>query len=272
LEALIEVGGAGMWPPVASGHLTWPVALRPYHQAYQEISTNLPVLASSLDDDENRQRIHDMRSKIQHFLRDYLDTSEVQQALEALFSESTREVQAVWMGFCACIAHLRHAYRWGISPVVRVAQTEAVVSFPEALELPWSFIQRRFGLTSPGGGLTSNIYFNTIQNGIVLYSITASLPEEHRKTEFWNTSLFLEMERSALPMYRAICSAAIALDRGNISESIKFFHTVNEILKTVFRFFYDNLHDSNVSHQLWMAYVQGFHGWALEGIDGVSGG
>ncbi|KAJ7851851.1 hypothetical protein B0H14DRAFT_3660117 [Mycena olivaceomarginata] len=30
--------------------------------------------------------------------------------------------------------------------------------------------------------------------------------------------------------------------------------------------------DSKMSHTVWMAYVQGFQGWALEGIDGISGG
>lgn len=46
------------------------------------------------------------------------------------------------------------------------------------------------------------------------------------------------------------------------------------ILKSIFKYFHDNLTDHNVNQLLWMAYVQGFHGWATGDPlqDGVSGG
>ncbi|KAJ7573732.1 hypothetical protein C8J56DRAFT_1017505 [Mycena floridula] len=267
LDALVETGGAGTWPPSPSEYPTWPLVLQGYHHTYQQISADIPVLVSSLDDRENRKTIDAMRFKIDELLEEYVDCREVRRLLEegdALFCEASKEAQAAWMGFGACISFLRHAYRWGVSPVVREAQRESSIAFPEGLDLPWIFVQRRFGITSPGGGLTTNVYFNPMRDGneTLVYSITEGLTEQHRATELWNTKLFVAMERLAFPMYQAICSATVALDQGDISASSGHLHTANESLKT----------DDKVSLDLWMPYAQGFHGWAYRGVDGISGG
>ena len=73
-------------------------------------------------------------------------------------------------------------------------------------------------------------------------------------------------------MYHLMVSAIENLEARNPSQAAMDLNTANKHLTKCFKFFYENLVNHQVSHQLWMAYVQGFHGWTLDGIDGVSGG
>ena len=54
---------------------------------------------------------------------------------------------------------------WGIVPIVREAQNEPTLEFPKELDAPWKVLQKRFGITSPGGNLTSNVYANVDTTG-----------------------------------------------------------------------------------------------------------
>jgi hypothetical protein len=66
--------------------------------------------------------------------------------------------------------------------------------------------------------------------------------------------------------------AATNLDEGDTSGVLRALQSAGEILKIVLKHFYDNLTDEKISHQFWLAYVQGFHAWALGNVNGVSGG
>lgn len=56
--------------------------------------------------------------------------------------------------------HKLPLHSWGVVPIVREAQNEPTLEFPRELDVPWKVLQRRFGITSPGGNLTSNVYAN----------------------------------------------------------------------------------------------------------------
>ena len=73
-------------------------------------------------------------------------------------------------------------------------------------------------------------------------------------------------------MYHLMVSAVENLEAGNPTRAAMDLNTANKHLTKCFKYFYENLVNHQVSQQLWMAYVQGFHGWTLDGIDGVSGG
>ncbi|KAL1664907.1 hypothetical protein GGF50DRAFT_101152 [Schizophyllum commune] len=294
LRELIEVGGAGNWPPRATYASTWPAPLRPYESIYHAVAPHMTVAESCLDDAENRRTIDAFRERLRGLLEERLDLSAVEVALKVEGdekAESDQEFSApAWMGFFACIGFLRHAYRWGIVPIVREAQNEPTLEFPRELDLPWKVLQWRFGITSPGGNLTSNVYANcdftesrgrdTADDGPLhlRYAINVALPGVHLRTEQWNSRMFYEMEEKALPMYRLMALAIARLSPTNTSTqpdipgTLRALALAHTLLRSVLRFFYDNLKDENLSTPLWMAYCQGFHGWTLDGIDGVSGG
>jgi hypothetical protein len=73
-------------------------------------------------------------------------------------------------------------------------------------------------------------------------------------------------------MYQMMAVAAEDVSTGQSDLAVEALQAANMHLTQVFKFFYNNLVDRNISQQLWMAYVQGFHGWTLDGVDGVSGG
>jgi hypothetical protein len=220
-----------------------------------------------------------------------------------------QSMQSALLGFCACVCFLRLAYRyliagkfgkfwfdvrvhrWGVSPVVREAQIETSLSFPPQLDEPWLHLQRIFGFTSPGGGLSSCLYFNT--RGVEtdfkpFYSSVHGLPELHQKTANWDARLFLETEHrvsrsdmpscfeltfgQSLPMYRLIaetisaCSSFTDECPLNALASLK---EANVLFQNTSRFFFENMKDTNISHALWLAYLQGYTGWALPDADGV---
>ncbi|KAJ7982926.1 hypothetical protein DFH06DRAFT_1171944 [Mycena polygramma] len=269
LDGLINTGGGGTWPPKATFVNTWPASLRPYHYVYFAVAGLIPVSEPSLKDEENRTRIDKFRHSLCAALKDTVDLEAVRRTLD---TDDKQMEPSGWMGFFACIAYMKHAYRWGVSPVVREAQHETNLSFPEYLEIPWAVLQRRFGVSSPGGNLTSNIYYDFNDQDELEYKFTVGMSDVHRETERWNATLFLQMERKAVPIYHLMVVAIEYVGSGRPLEALEALKSVNSRLKEVFKYFFDNLTDSNVSRQLWMAYVQGPHGWALDGIDGVSGG
>lgn len=83
---------------------------------------------------------------------------------------------------------------------------------------------------------------------------------------------FLNPPFQALPMYRLMALSIARLTSNDIPGTLRALTLAHTLLRAVLRFFYDNLKDENLSTPLWMAYCQGFHGWTLDGVDGVSGG
>ncbi|KAL1730848.1 hypothetical protein EV714DRAFT_272180 [Schizophyllum commune] len=73
-------------------------------------------------------------------------------------------------------------------------------------------------------------------------------------------------------MYRLMALSITRLTQNDIPGTLRALTLAAALLRAVLRFFYDSLRDENLSTPLWMAYCQGFHGWTLDGIDGVSGG
>ncbi|KAJ3809384.1 hypothetical protein F5876DRAFT_43964 [Lentinula aff. lateritia] len=270
-ELLTNSGNA--WPPKATHAETWPSPLQKYNIVYQRIAPFLPVRESSLDDAENRRLINKTRALIRALLEEEISIPAVCETLEecSRYDNHTMPMSG-WLGFYSCLASLRHAYRWGVLPVVREAQNEKSLQFPRELDIPWPYIQRRVGITSPGGSLSSNSYYNLDARREIVYSITSGMGEEHNRTELWNGLLFVEVEDKALPMYRHISQAAHFLEIEDYPSTISTLEIANEEVKVAFKHFYDNMNDYNLVPSLWLPYCQGFQGWTLEGINGVSGG
>jgi hypothetical protein len=175
--------------------------------------------------------------------------------------------------------------------VVHEAQIETSLAFPQELDEPWLLLQRYFGFTSPGGGLSTCLYFNT--RGVdtdfkPFYSSVHGLPHLHQKTADWDARLFLETEYRAsriptplhpgltfdqsLPMYRLIAetiSACGSFAGDRPLEALTSLKEANNIFQNTSRFFFENMKDANISHELWLAYLQGYTGWALPDADGV---
>ncbi|KAJ6561221.1 hypothetical protein DFH09DRAFT_1083184 [Mycena vulgaris] len=248
LHELITTGGGGSWPPRATFEASWPASLRPYHHVFFAIANFIPVSEASLDDDENRIRIDQFRDSLRAALEENVDLEAVRQTLN--YGQQGEMEASGWMGFFACIAYLRHAYRWGVSPVVREAQHETGVVFPEHLETPWTVLQRRFDNWNTA--LLSACRMFTVRRNDGMQDCSWK----------WN----------ALPMYHLMVAAIEGVEARNPPKALEALRSANSHLKAIFKYFFDNLTDSNISRELWMAYVQGPHGWALDGIDGVSGG
>ncbi|KAJ7623766.1 hypothetical protein FB45DRAFT_1031673 [Roridomyces roridus] len=268
LRSLIVVGGAGSWPPRATYRETWPVALRSYDSVYRAMEPSFPVPESSLDNAYNRKIIDSFRERMRSQLETHVDMEQVRKAFEG--AESCP--QGVWLGLFLCVSFLRHSYRWGVSPIVGEAQSEQSLDFPVELELPWRYLQRHFGTTSPGGCMTSLMYSNLRGDDRLEYSVTVGLPEVHRSTEYWNTKLISEMEVQALPVYHLFAQSIAHLDAGDASAARAALKSANETLRAALKFFFSTMSEAHLSHEVWMAYVQGYQGWTLGGVDGISGG
>ncbi|KAJ7816813.1 hypothetical protein B0H13DRAFT_2242394 [Mycena leptocephala] len=248
--------------PTATYDDSWPLPLRAYHSVFRAMEISLPVAEPSLDNARNREIIDSFRARMQCELVRCVDLREVERTLEWWQSESDCSVQSAWLGFFTCISFLRHAYRCvGVTPIVSEAQSETTVEFPQELDIPWVALQRHFGFTSPSGCMTSICYSNMVADDHLQYSVTAGMPEIHRSTEFWNTKLVIDMEAKILPAYHLFAQAIEFMDSESPDAAMDALKRANDILKTALKYFFQN-----------MAYVQGFQGWALDGIDGISGG
>ncbi|KAJ7319104.1 hypothetical protein DFH08DRAFT_789564 [Mycena albidolilacea] len=270
LRDLVQLGGGGTWPPTATYDDSWPLPLRAYHSVFRAMETSLPVEEPSLIHARNREIIDSFRARMRSELERRIKIPEVERTLEEWESQSG--VQSAWLGFFTCISFLRHAYRWGVTPIVSEAQSEASVEFPQELDLPWSALQRHFGISSPSGCMTSICYSNMASDEILQYSVTAGMGEVHNSTEFWNTKLVVDMETKLLPAYHLFAQAISFMDFRDPDAAQDALKSANDILRAALKYFFNTMVDSKISHTVWMAYVQGFQGWALEGIDGISGG
>lgn len=168
LQHLVQFDGAGSWPPQASHGKAWPAALRPYHDVYFELAKSLPTANVSLDTEIHSSRRFEYRAQMRYLLHERIDMSAVEDILLAAEAGDRSVFSAkAYNGFYACIAVSRHAFRyvwiagtialvpsqlfifrWGTIPVVRVAQEENLIDFPPELDLPWTFIQRRYNIKS----------------------------------------------------------------------------------------------------------------------------
>ncbi|KAJ7114121.1 hypothetical protein C8R44DRAFT_630656 [Mycena epipterygia] len=271
LRDLVVVGGGGTWPPSATFRDSWPLPLRTYDTVYRAMESSFAVAESSLDNVHNRKLIDSFRSRMRSQLEQHITMGDVQSALDRAESDPESCSQAAWLGYFACISFLRHSYRWGVTPIVSEAQSEESLEFPEQLEFPWKYLKRHFGTTSPSGCMTSLIYSN-LRPDRLEYSVTVGMPEGHRSTEFWNTKLITDMEERVLPMYQLFAHAIAYLDAGDVVAACDALKSANEILKPSLKYFFNTMVDANLSQKVWLAYVQGYQGWTLGGIDGISGG
>ena len=282
LSDLIHKDGAGKWPP-RSNHATatWPAALRPYRGIYEEMAPLLSTATVSLDDEVNRLRIANFRSHFRKLLHEQVDLAQVEALLQAaeagqwdVFPRDT------YNGFYSCIAWCRHAYRyvlcgtapfatasltlftrWAIVPVVRVAQLEKNIRLPPSLDLPWTYMQRHFGLTSPSGNDTSNIILNFSPSAAYILRINTGLSDTITRSEESFARIFHEVEVLALPIYHAVVSSLLAFARRDLHTTLLHTRRVTAYLRPLLSSFYDRAHDASIAHDAWLSHVQGFYAW-----------
>ena len=178
--------------------------------------------------------------------------------------------------------------RWATIPVVKVAQDESVVEMPFELDIPWPYLQRKFGVDADSGNNTANVLLNFNERGERIYRINVRLEEDIQRAEdkfFW---LFYDVEvkvsplsatrlsrkhrlnrPKALPIYHAMVQTIIDFERGDKQSSLENVKRVASDLRHLMLTFYENLHDSKISQKIWLSYIQGFQGWgAGRTIDG----
>ncbi|KAK3897548.1 hypothetical protein C8A05DRAFT_38900 [Staphylotrichum tortipilum] len=283
LSDLIHQDGAGEWPPRSNHDYTsWPAALRPYRDIYAEMAPLLPTSDLSLDDDVNRARISTFRSGFQTLLQERVNLAQVEQLLAA--AEAGRwDVfpRDTYNGFYACIAWCRHAYRWATIPVVRLAQLEKTLPLPPALLLPWTYLQRHFGLTSQSGNNMSNLVLNFSPSGVYTLHINTGLAPRITSSEESFARVFHDVERLALPVYHAVVHALLAHARADLPGCLAHARRVTALLRPLLSSYYDRVHDAQIARDVWLSRVQGFYGWGagyeVEGeagwvkFDGLSG-
>ena len=109
------------------------------------------------------------------------------------------------------------------------------------------------------------------QDGIV-YSNMRHIREDYPDAwdaERLNASIFYDMERLAVPFYRAI--AELETESLTAKEVTTTLRTANVSLKAAFKIFFDTVREGRIKKDVWMSHAQGFHGWGIDEFDGVSG-
>ena len=158
----------------------------------------IPFLSSgspSLDDDVNIERRDRFRSLMINKLNNRVDMARVHEILTTIeagdWSGCSREA---YNGFYCCISVLRHAYRWAAIPLVKVAQEEKIIDFPAQINIPWAYLQRKFGFESDSGNNTSNVLHNFNIKGERAYKINQDISETITSTEDAFFRIFYDVE------------------------------------------------------------------------------
>ena len=77
---------------------------------------------------------------------------------------------------------------------MKVAQLEKVVDFPHELDVPWPYLQRKFGVTADSGNNTANVLHNFDEEGQRVYKINVGLSESIRSSEETFFRMFYDVE------------------------------------------------------------------------------
>ncbi|KAF9460864.1 hypothetical protein BDZ94DRAFT_1311076 [Collybia nuda] len=275
LQSLVDCFG-GSWPPEPTFKSSWPAPLQGYEATYEIIAPLLPVLISLSDDTQNREAIEGMRSRIAGLLSGSLayrsfsgaeacpiDLEAVSDILhqgqDGFWSGHTKEsTRNALLGFCGCVSFLRHSFRWGISPIVREAQMDTIVVMPPQLEVPWKILQKCFGYTSPGGCLSTCLYFNMcgLETSFRPYYMpVVGLPNIYQRTAHWDTRLFTGVEHKLFASAIVSCEMLSADSPRVVAANLK---EAGIILMGVFKFFFESLNETNLARAIWLPYLQGF--------------
>ncbi|KAL2867572.1 uncharacterized protein BJX67DRAFT_371908 [Aspergillus lucknowensis] len=226
-----------------------------------------PLLATanpSLDDQYNRIRCQEFRSRMQALLTERVDLEAVRSVLETVHSGNWDSFpRDAYNGFYSCIACLRHAYRWATNPVVKVAQEEKQLQFPVELDMPWLYIQRRFDITSPSGNIMANTVCNLDLSGQVVYPVNEGMSDAVRSTELAWSRIFYDSEVLAIPVYFAIIQAILTFERGDKKACLGHVETASMNLRKVMQNLYTKMNDPYVSRAIWVRHVSGIHSWGL---------
>ncbi|KAJ3163248.1 hypothetical protein HDU86_002418 [Geranomyces michiganensis] len=279
LENLVAVDGAGSWPPRYICDEHWPSHLRAYAEIARRVPSKLAVLVPSTDDDANRATINAFRTWLTEELACAVNLPVTMSILDEITSHANADtdLHRIVNSFLSCVDFLRHAYRWGTVPIVRVAQRELDVALPEALDNPSALLHRFLGIEAEGGVMQTMTYSNVLEDSEgseacdIVWATTRYLPSQCHQAERMNVLIFWEMERLALPMYRCITLAVDAFIAGNVSACDEHLETANAVLRDVFKHFYATVTEMRMSSRTWMSHAQGFHGWSNRGVEGVSG-
>ncbi|KAI5455769.1 hypothetical protein BGZ63DRAFT_368305 [Mariannaea sp. PMI_226] len=279
LAQLVEQDGAGSWPPSAS-FVSWPKSLQCYQNIYHELFRSFTVEEPSLCDDFNRQKRYEFRALMQKRLHEKVDLTEVGEIMKSIEQGNWSIMPRLqFNALYSIIAYLRHAYRWAANPVVRVAQLERFVKFPDQLEIPWQTLQKVFGCVADSGNHTANVLlaFDTAGSQIIRTNIGVSARITSTEHNFF--LLFYIWEVKSVPIYVEIVRAVIAFEQGQIKACANGVRKINALVRELFSIFYKNLVHQRVSRDVWLQYTQGFHGWGagkvvdaqLMEYEGVSG-
>ena len=75
-----------------------------------------------------------------------------------------------------------------------MAQEETIVDFPPALNAPWPYLQRKFGVTAASGNNTANVLHNFNERGERVYRINVGMSDLIRSSEEAFFRMFYNLE------------------------------------------------------------------------------
>ncbi|KAJ6184692.1 hypothetical protein N7519_005993 [Penicillium mononematosum] len=229
--ALINDEGAGSWPPRAT-HDAFPAALRIYGQIYAAMAPFLANANPSLDDECNKVRCQEFRSRMQALLAEKVDIKAVRSALETVQSGNWDDFpRDAYNGFYSCIACLRHAYR--------------------------------FDITSPSGNIMANAVYNLDSHGKIVYPVNEGMSDTVKSTELAWSRIFYDSEVMAIPVYFAMIQAIIAFERRDKKLCLAHIETALINLRKVMQNLYVKMNDPHVSRAIWVRHISGIHSWGL---------
>lgn len=84
--------------------------------------------------------------------------------------------------------------------MVKVAQLERVVQFPRELNVPWRYLQRRFGVDADAGNNTSNVLLNFDTRGERIYRINVGMSDVIQSSEEVFFRMFYDLEVAVSPV------------------------------------------------------------------------
>ncbi|KAI5920758.1 hypothetical protein F4810DRAFT_681133 [Camillea tinctor] len=229
-----------------------------------KVLPQLTTATLSSDDTANHERRENFRVAMRTLLGENIHIASVTKLLDEVEADEwVHFSRDALNGFYCCLALSRHAYRWALMPVVKIAQLEKEIRFPPELAVPWPYMQRYFGVVADSGNHTSNVLSNFTEGGERMFKFNSTLSPSIQSTEEAFFKLLYNVEAMGFDIYYDMVIAIVSYQNGKRDSCLRRMRSISDSLKRVIQLFHQQMKESRISRRVWLSYVQGFHGWGL---------
>ncbi|KNC95790.1 uncharacterized protein SPPG_08784 [Spizellomyces punctatus DAOM BR117] len=247
------------WPPTSRFDLI-PTALQPYIDLADEATTWLNFFSPA----EVEERYEQYIDKLNGLLDSTMD------AIASLEPDSDGAFEATLALFTVAV----HQYRWKHVPVLQETRDIKSMTVPPCFKVPLLHLTGKVGLPFAGSVYALVVCNYDAASDGSRFMFNSILPGVMQTEKGW-TKMLWTFEQKSAPFLEQLVELCTALDDDSIPDKEKVIAEHLAMTKRLAASVFRTLHEFDskkiISSKYFALYIEGPHGWGIDGIGGASG-